>query len=123
MKQGREMLFSETIADETFPNQQFRMHDISCIEGTETSMMVVMFNINENIPCKSLSLEEVPDNCKIVFIEFSIKIQKWICICLYKPPSHNDEYFPGNLSLSLNKLTCKYDNIMLMINFNLTVEN
>lgn len=74
--------------------------NISCIEGTETSMMVVMFNINENIPCKSLSLEEVPDNCKIIFVEFSIKIQKWICICLYKPPSQNDEYFLGNCRLT-----------------------
>ena len=35
--------------------------DVSCIEGTETNMMVVMLNIKEDIPCKFLSLE---DNCK-----------------------------------------------------------
>ena len=80
----------------------------------------VMFYINENIPCKSLILEEIPDNCKIIFIEFSIKTQNG-SVLAYKPPSQNYEYFLGNMSLILNKLTCKYDNIMLMGNLNLTV--
>ena len=60
---------------------------------------------------------------EIILIEFSIKIRKWFCIGLYKPPSQNDKYFLDNLSLILNKLTCKFDSIMLMEDFNLTVEN
>ena len=56
-------------------------------------------------------------------IEFSIKTRKWLCIGLYKPPSQNDKYFLDNLPLDLNKLTCQFDNIILMEDFNLTVEN
>ena len=78
---------------------------------------------NENIPCKMINVERVPDVSKIIFIEFSIKTGKWFCIGLYIPPSQNDKYFLDNLSLILNKLTCRFDNIMLMGYFNLTVEN
>ena len=69
-----------------------------------------------------MSLEEVPDDCEIILIEFSIKTRKWICIGLYKPPSQNDKYFLENLSVILNKKTYKHNNIMLMGDFNLTVE-
>ena len=86
-------------------------------------MLVVMFDINENIPCKSLSPEEVPNNWKIIFIEFSIKTQKWLCIGRYKLLPKSGEYFLDKLSFILNKLTGKCDNIMLMGDFNLTVEN
>ena len=56
-----------------------------------------------------------------ILIESSIKTWKWLCIGRYKPPSQND--FLDNLSLILNKQTCKYDNIMLMRDFNVTFEN
>ena len=79
--------------------------------------------INENIPCKIVSVEGVPNDCEIILIEFSIETRKWFCIGLYKPQSQNDKCFLDNLSLILNKLTCKFDNIILMGDFNLNVEN
>ena len=70
-----------------------------------------------------VSAEGILDDCEIILIEFSIETRKWLCIGLYKLPSQNDKYFLDNLSLILNKLTCQFDNIMLMGDFNLTVEN
>ena len=69
------------------------------------------------------NIEGVPDDCDITLIEFSIKTRKWLCIGLYKPPSQNDKYFLDNLSLILNKLTCQFDNFILMGDFNLYVED
>ena len=70
-----------------------------------------------------VSTEGVPDDCEIILIEFSIKTRKWLCFGLYKPPSQNNKYFLDNLSLILNKLTFQFENIILMGDFNFTVEN
>ena len=117
-------LFSETKLDETFPNQEFKIHGCKVNRRDRNKHGGgVLYYVNENIPCKMVSVEGVPDDCERILIEFSIKIRKWLCIGLYKPPSQNDKYFLDNLSLILNKLTCKFDSIMLMEDFNLTVEN
>ena len=69
-----------------------------------------------------VSVQGVPDNCEIILIEFSTKTRKLRCIVVYKPSSQEDKYFIDHLSLILNKLTCQFDKIMLIGNFNLTVE-
>ena len=83
----------------------------------------IMFYINENIPCKTVTVEGVPDDCEVTLIELSIKSRKWLCIGLYKPPAQNEKYFLDNLSLALTKMSCEYENVMLIGDFNLTVEN
>ena len=82
-----------------------------------------MIYVNENIPCKIVSVEGFSNDCELIVIEFSIKTRNWLCIGFYKPPSQNDKYFLDNLSLILNKLTCQFDNITLMGDFNFTVES
>ena len=117
-------LFSETKLDGTFPNQQFKIHGYKMyhIDRNKNGGGILCY-VNENIPCKMVNVEIVPYDCEIILIEFSIKTQKWLCIGLYKPPSQNDTYFLDNLPFTLNKLTCQSDNIILMGNFNLTVED
>ena len=97
---------------------------IRCIAGIETNM-VVEFScyVNQNISCKMVNIEGVTDDCEIILNEFSMKTRKWLCIGLYKPPSQNHNFFLDNLSLILKKLACKFDNIILMWDFNLTVED
>ena len=115
---------SETKLDETFPNQQFKIHGYKMYRRDRNKHGGgVLCYVNENIPCKMVSVEGVPDDCEIILIEFSIKTRKWLCFGLYKPPSQNDKYFLDNLSLIVNKLTCQCENIILMGDFNLTVEN
>ena len=63
------------------------------------------------------------DNCEVTLIELSIKSLKWLCIGLYKPSSQNGKYFLDNLLLALTKMSSEYENVMLIGNFNLTVEN
>ena len=42
----------------------------------------IMFYINENIPCKTVNVEGLPDKCEITLIELSNKSRKWLCIGL-----------------------------------------
>ena len=41
----------------------------------------------------------------------------------YKSPSQNEEFFISNLSKTINASSAKYDNTLLMGDFNLTIEN
>ena len=116
--------FFETNLDETLPNQQFKINGYKMHRRDRNKHDGgLLCYINENIPCKMVSVEGAPDDREIILIYFSIKIQKWLCIGLCKPPSQNDKHFHDNLSLIWNKLTRKFDKIMLMGDFNLTVEN
>ena len=82
-----------------------------------------MFYINENIPCKTVNFEGVSDDCEATLIELSMKSRKWLYIGLYKPPWQNGKYFIDNLSLALTKMSCECENVMLIGDFDHTVEN
>ena len=59
----------------------------------------------------------------MIMFEFLVKTRKWLCIGLYKSPSQNENYFLDILSKVLSKQTCQYENVMLIGDFNLTVNN
>ena len=80
-------LFSETKLDETFPNQQFKISGYKMLRRDRNKHGGIIFYINENILCKTLNVESLPDDCEVTLIELSIKSRKWLCIGLYKPPS------------------------------------
>ena len=117
-------LFSETKLNEAFPNQQFKISGYKMF-GRDRNKYGggIMFYINENIPCKTVNVEGLPNDCVGTLIELSIKSRKWLCIGLYKPPSQNEKHFLDNVSLALTKMSCEYENIMLIGDFNLTVES
>ena len=63
------------------------------------------------------------NDIELFLLEISVKSCKWLILGLYKPPSLNETYFLEALSKILGKLTCQYENIILIGDFNLTVEN
>ena len=91
-------LFSETKLDETFPNQQFKISGYKTFRrGRNKHGGGIMFYIKENIPCKPVNVEGLPDDYEVTLIQLSIKSRKWHCIGLYKPPSQKKKYFLDNL--------------------------
>ena len=82
-------LFSETKL-ETFPNQQFIIRGYKMLRRERNKHGVgIMFYIIENIPCKTVNVEGLPDDCTVTLTELSIKSRKWHYIGLYKVPSQN----------------------------------
>ena len=55
--------------------------------------------------------------------EFLVKTRKWFCIDLYKSSSQNENYFLDILSKVLSKQASQYENVMLIRDFNFTVNN
>ena len=81
-----------------------------------------MFCMNENLPCKSLTTE-TDNSTETIFLEINVQSSKWLFVGCYKPPSQNKKLFVSNLSKSINAFSKKYDNILLMGDFNLVIEN
>ena len=51
----------------------------------------------------------------MILFEFLVKTRKWLCVGIHILSSQNKNYFHDTLSKVLSKLTCQYDNIMLML--------
>ena len=79
--------------------------------------------MNENIPCRELTTEQIDTNFEIIFLEITLRTRKWLVIGLYKPPNQKEEYFLKNLGVVLNNYLSKYEHIILLRDFNLTTSN
>ena len=97
-------LVSETKIGHSFPNHQFS------IDGNKTFRRDrnnfgggLLFYMNENIPCRELTAEQIDSNFEIIFLEIILRTRKWLMIGLYKPPNQKEEYFLKNLDVLLNK--------------------
>ena len=66
---------------------------------------------------------EIDSLTETIFLEVNIQSSKRLFVGCYKPPSQNEEFFISNLSKTVNAFSTKYDNILLMGDFNLSIEN
>ena len=118
------LLISETKINSSFPSEQFAVDnykifrkDRNCFGGG------LMFYVSENIPCRELSPEQNDSNYEIIFLEITLFNRKWLLIGLYKPPGQKGKGFLENLNSILNKYISKYENIILIGDFNSSVKN
>ena len=114
-------LLSETKIDESFPDKQFCLNNYRIFRRNRNRYGgEVMFYVNENLPRKSLTTE-IDNLPETIFLEVNVQSSKWLFVGCYKPPSQNEEFFISNLSKTINVFSAKYDNILLMGDFNLTI--
>ena len=85
-------------------------------------MVGVLCFTSMKIPCKTVNVESLPDDCEVILIELSIKSRKLLYIGLYKSLSQNEKYSLENLSLTLTEMSCECENVKLIGDFNLTIE-
>ena len=113
------LLISETKIDSSFPSEKFAIdnykifrRDRNCFGGG------FMFYVNENIPCRELSPEQNDSNFEVISLEITLRNRKWLLIGLYKPPGQKEKGSLENLNSILNKYISKYENIILIGDFN-----
>ena len=117
-------LVSETKIDHSFPNQQFSIDGYKIYRRDSNSFGGrLLFYVNENIPCRELTAEQIDSNFEIIFLGITMRTRKWLIIGLYKPANQKEEYFFKNLGVVLNNYLSKYDHIILLGDFNLTTSN
>ena len=75
--------------------------------------------VNEDIPSRQLKEHIIPNDIEILYVEINLKEQKWVLFGIYHPPNMNEKYFLDHLSRIIDYYSRKYDNIVVMGDFNL----
>ena len=96
-------LVSESKLDHTFPSNQFRInrHKIFRLDRNGFVGGLILY-INKNISCKPLQEHIHLPNFEVVAIEFYQNNQKWLLLCLCKPPNQKTSDFIQILSSILD---------------------
>ena len=83
-------LLSETKIDESFPDKQFRLNNYKIFRKDRNRYGGgIMFYVNENLPCKSLTTK-IDNLTETIFLEVNVESSIWLFVNCYKLPSQNE---------------------------------
>ena len=73
--------------------------------------------------CKKLTNNENPTASEIIVLEFHQSKCKWLILGIYKAPNQKEAEFLQHLSWLLDFYNTPYENIIIIRDFNITIEN
>ena len=86
-------VLSETKIDESFPGKQFCLNNfIISRKDRNRYGGRIMFYVNENLPCKSLTTK-IENMTETIFLGVNDQSSKCLFLGCYKPPTQNKEFF------------------------------
>ena len=117
--------FSAVISlDSTFPMNQFHVFGFKVFRRDRYRFGVgLIIYINESILYSPLNDHPTFSNLKLIAIEIHQNKRRWLFIGTYKPPSQSDSELTKRLSLIIDCYSPKYENLILIGDFNLSTEN
>ena len=113
------LLISETKLDETFPTGQFLMNGYQSplrFDRNDKGGGLLLY-FRDHIPCKKIILEFNPV-IEAIAIEINLKKRKWLLIGSYNPHKDMIVNHLNSIGKELNNLCLKYENFILMGDFN-----
>ena len=117
-------LISESKLDSTFPMNQFHIFGFKIFRQDRNLFGGgLILYINEKIPCKPLNDHPTFSNLEVIATEIHQNKRRWLFIGIYKPPPQSDNEFTNRLSLIIDYWSTKYENLILIGDFNLSTEN
>ena len=117
------ILLSETKIDESFPSSQFAIEGYAKPFRRDRDIHGggLLIYVRDDIPCKEVKSQDLPDDIECVFIEINLRSKKWLLMGGYNPHQENISYFLSHVSKALDKLLGNYDNFLLIGDFNSSV--
>ena len=117
-------MVSETKIDDTLPESQFLIEDLSKPFRLErrTKGGGILLYIREDIPCRQIKQITLNNLFEGFFVELNLRSQKWLIRCSYNPHKENIASHLSNVSAALDKLCADYENIILLGDFNVEVK-
>ena len=79
----------------------------------------LLIYIKSHLPSRLLKTFDIPSNIQIIPFELNLRKEKWMLMCIYRPPSQNKQYFLGNLSEIIDHFSSIYDNYIILGDFNI----
>ena len=68
---------------------------------------------------KLLSTRNITNDIQVIPFELNLRKEKWMFMCIYKPPKQNNQYFLENLSSIADRYSTIYDNYIFLGDFNM----
>ena len=75
------------------------------------------------MPPRLLSNHFSPKDIQAIPFELNLRKEKWMFVCIYKPPKQDSQYFLENLSLIIDHYSSIYDNHIILGDFNMEPKN
>ena len=118
-------VISETKLDKSFPSAQFALneYEIRCRKDRDKNGGGLIEYIRQGVICKRLIHYEL-NTIEAIFSELTISKKKWFCVSVYRPPAYtNLSNFFEDITLSLTKASSKYENFIVMGDFNIDISS
>ena len=116
-------MISETKVDDSFSDGQFFLDGFgtpSRLDQNRNGGGIMLF-IRNNIPGKVVSTDDRP--IESFYVELNFRNKKWLLNCSYSPKHSSIESHLDSLSKSVDSLSFKYDNFILLGDFNSCMED
>ena len=117
------MVISEKKLDDFFPESQSKIPGYSSpfhLDRDQNDGGITVF-VRKDITAKFLSFEDKP--IEALFIELNFRKKKWLPSCSYNPNKKNISNHLKRLTNSLDLYSAKYENIILIGDFNVSPED
>ena len=114
------LVITETKLDESFPPSQFEIEGYKIpfrLDRTADGGGVIIY-VREDIPCRLLNSHKTIEKLEGIFIEINLRKNKWLLFGGYNPKKENIANFLTYLSPIMDHYIGKYDNILLLGDFN-----
>ena len=114
------LLITETKIDSTFPVNQFYLngYNVPYRNDRNTNGGGILVYIRDDIRSRIIECENLPSSFEGLVIELSFNLKKWLLICSYNPHRNNIKEHIRVLSCCLDQNIQKYENIILMGDYN-----
>ena len=118
------LAIAETKLDAPFPTSQFiidsYMKPYRYDRNKHGGGLLVY--VEEGLPAKHLQGYSFPDDIEVIAVEINLKKQKWLLVCLNRPPSQSRAYSFGEIEKSLDFFSSKFENFVLMGDLNCEID-
>ena len=75
--------------------------------------------IKSHLPSRRLTNYTTPKDIQIIPFELNLRKEKWMFMCIYKPPAQNKQYFLENVFMIVDHYSSIYDNHIILGDFNM----
>ena len=75
--------------------------------------------IKSNLLSKLLSTHIISNDIQVIPFELNLRKEKWMFMCIYRPPKQNNQYFLENLSSIADHHSTIYDNYIFLGDLNM----
>ena len=112
---------AETKIDKSFPAAQFswpgynKLYRLDIL-GRQGGLLVY---IKSHLPSRRLTNYTTPKDIQVISFELNRRKERWMFLCIYRPPAQNKQYFLDNLTMIVDHYSSIYDNHIILGDFNL----